>query len=97
MEFVIAGVLAAALLVGSVLLTVFLIIRNGESRRRAEADRDIERERLLQTPGERLRCVGCGAEIAAPLPALGCPNCHTVALILPESHLDRAMTRRKVG
>ena len=97
MEFVIAGVLAAALLVGSVLLTIFLIVRNGESRRRAEADREIERERLLQTPGERLRCVGCGAEIAGPVPVLGCPNCHTVALILPERHFDRAMTRRKVG
>ena len=97
MGFVIGGMLLIAVLVGGVWLALFLTVRGGELRERAREARERERERLLETPGERLRCVGCGAELEAPLTPLGCPECHTHALVVPEKHLDDdALGRMKV-
>ncbi len=47
---------------------------------RARAERDAK----LLRPGEALRCLGCDATFAGPLPATGCPQCQLAALVVTE-------------
>jgi hypothetical protein len=63
-----------------------------QSQEREEALR-LERERkdsLLRKPGVMLRCMSCNAAFPAPLPDIGCPECHIASFVVTEEEYQKS-------
>lgn len=48
-----------------------------------------KREARLYRKGEKLRCLGCGAEFLGPLGDTGCPQCHLASLVVTQRDFER--------
>ena len=85
-------VLPALLFWGLVLFAVwFFVFRAAARQERTVADamrRDARFNALLETEGEPLHCLACQKTFFGPLPANGCPFCHTRAFVIPNQTSD---------
>lgn len=55
-----------------------------------------EATQRLETPGEPLRCLGCGNTFCGPLTEDGCPFCQVSALVVAEKDYNTSTDAQKI-
>lgn len=90
--------LAVVLALAWVWVVVNSVVKDIVAARKAAAqtaqtrERDARTARLYRT-GEKLHCLGCGAQFAGPLGEDGCPQCHLAVLVVTEDEYRRGQAQ----